>query len=135
MKAALLRRLDRLQMAATLTSCPPLALHDLTTDPDALAAYWEGTVQDPPDGVPMGQVHGIVIAPTMDAFESYRATVGLDDDGIEELERRRELEDRRRESAEREAAMQAKLATQMAAHPSIHPAPANAYSPVPVDRD
>jgi hypothetical protein len=107
-----LKRLDRLQLVASRSSLLPTILIDLATDPDALAAYWEGdesVLPDRPDGLPAGAVHAVVIAPTLAAFEAYRETVGLDENELEAEERRKVAEERRKVAEEREAEHRARV--------------------------
>jgi hypothetical protein len=112
MKAATLKRLDRLQLAATVSTRRVVVLCDLSSDPDALAAFWEGdesVLPDRPDGLPAATVHAVVIAPTLAAFEAYWETVGPDENDLEAVERQREAEERRKAAKQREAEHQARV--------------------------
>jgi hypothetical protein len=134
MKATTRRRIEALYAAIHATTMPPIALVDLTRDPDALAAYWDGddsTMPPVPDGVEPGVIWGIVIAPTLTAFDGYRATAGMDEDDVETYDRAREQEDedRQERAADREREHFDRVRAAADAARTVPELPANAYNP------
>ena len=134
MKAATLRRLDKLDLMANLNQRPRMQLVDLMKTPDALDAFLSGdtsVLPDVPEGVPAGVIHTLVISVHPTARDAWQETREMDEDALEELERRRDAEDARQASADREREYfdRVKAAADAARLAAVPEAPANAYSP------
>jgi hypothetical protein len=124
---------------------PPLQLVDVMTfDPVDREAYWSGpegeiavlTRIGVPLDTPAGSgIHTIIVDLNDASRDQWKASAGMDDDALEAFEQRAILEDQRREKeaqAERERAAMDAIRNQREPLPT---APANAYEPVPVERD
>lgn len=145
MKADILRRLEALERTVDQTSRPPLRLIDvLTLEALDRDEYWSGpegeiavlTRIGVPLDIPAGSgIRTIIVDVGAASRDRWHATAGLDDDALEAVEQREILNDRRREKEDRHAKERAVMDAIRNQQDSLPLPPANAYSPVPVERD
>lgn len=144
MKAELLRRLDALEAVAKRVDIPPLRLVDvLTLEAPDREEYWSGPDGEiavltrmgvPIDGESTGSVHTVVIDLHPASREKWSATAGMDDDALEAFEQAAIFQEQIQEREERDAKERARLDVNRNTQTLSSP-PANAYTPVPVERD